>query len=254
MKIGERTVNNALFSAASGMIPLFLSFIFWPYIVEMLGDSSYGIYALVSTVIGYFSLLDLGLGNAVVKYVAEFYGTDTRHTEEIVGVALSVFLAAGLIGIVIILSIARVLATDLLKIPAELVEVAYHSFCAASLGFFMTMLLTLFTAITNGLNRYDVSSSVMAVMGMATTIGAVLLLRAGFGLIHLVWWNVLVPLLVVVFYFIIVHRLMPGIKFRIRFNKEPLKKIMRFGMFAMLSRLTDVISGQVNLLVIGAIL
>lgn len=254
MKIGERTVNNALFNTVSGLIPLILSFVFWPYIVERLGDSSYGIFALVSTVIGYFSLLDLGLGNAVVKYVAEFYGTDTRHTEEIVGVALSVFLAAGLIGVVIILSIARVLATDLLKIPPELVDVAYHSFCAASIGFFMTMLLTLFTAITNGLSRYDVSSSIMAVMGMATTIGAVLLLRAGFGLIHLVWWNVLVPLLVVAFYFIIIHRLMPGIKLRMRLQKDTLKKILHFGMFAMLSRVTDVVSSQVNLLIIGAIL
>ena len=43
-------------------------------VVETLGDSSYGIYALVGTVIGYFALLDLGLGNAVVKYVAEYSG------------------------------------------------------------------------------------------------------------------------------------------------------------------------------------
>jgi O-antigen/teichoic acid export membrane protein len=254
MKIGERTVNNALFNAASGVLPLILSFIFWPYIVETLGDSSYGIFALVSTVIGYFSLLDLGLGNAVVKYVAEFSGKDSEHTEEIVGVALSVFLAAGLIGILIILSIAKVLATDLLKIPPDLVDVAYHSFCAASLGFFLTMLLTLFTAITNGLSRYDISSSAMAVMGTATTIGAVLLLRAGFGLIHLVWLNVLIPLIVVIFYFLMVRRLMPGIAFRMRFKKETFKKIMHFGMFAMLSRVTDVISGQVNLLIVGAIL
>jgi O-antigen/teichoic acid export membrane protein len=254
MKIGERTVNNALFNAASGVVPLILSFIFWPYIVEQLGDSSYGIFALVSTVIGYFSLLDLGLGNAVVKYVAEYAGKDTEHTEEIVGVALSVFLVAGLIGVLIILSIAKVLATDLLKIPPDLVNVAYHSFCAASLGFFLTMLITLFTAITNGLSRYDISSSAMAVMGMATTIGAVLLLRSGFGLIHLVWLNVLIPLLVVIFYLMMTRHLMPGIAFRLRLKKATLKKILHFGMFAMLSRLTDVISSQVNLLVIGAIL
>ena len=254
MKIGERTVNNALFNAVSGMIPLVLSFVFWPYIVDTLGDSSYGIYALVSTVIGYFSLLDLGLGNAVVKYVAEYSGKDRRHTEEVVGVALSVFLAAGVIGILIILSIARVLATSILKIPAELVDTAYQAFCAASLGFFLTMLLTLFTAITNGLSRYDISSSAMAVMGVATTVGAVLLLRAGFSLIHLVWLNVLIPLAVVVFYFIMVRRLLPGISFRLRLNRQTLKQILHFGMFAMLSRVTDVISSQVNLLIIGAIL
>lgn len=254
MKIGERTVNNALFNTVSGIIPLILSFLFWPYIVEMLGDSSYGIYALVSTVIGYFSLLDLGLGNAVVKYVAEYSGQDRGRTEEVVGVAMSIFLAAGVLGILIILSIAKVLAMDLMKVPPELVEAAYHAFCAASLGFFFTMLLTLFTAITNGLSRYDISSSAMAVMGIATTIGAVLLLRAGFSLIHLVWLNVLVPMGVVIFYCIMVRRLLPDISFRLRLNRRTLKQILHFGMFAMLSRVTDVVSGQVNLLIIGAVL
>lgn len=254
MKIGERTVNNALFNAVSGMVPLVLSFIFWPYIVESLGDSSYGIYALVSTVIGYFSLLDLGLGNAVVKYVAEYAGKDRDLTEEVVGVAMSVFLAAGLVGVLIILSIARVLATDLLKIPPDLVNAAYQAFCAASIGFFLTMLLTLFTAITNGLNRYDISSSAMAAMGVVTTVGAVLLLRAGFGLIHLVWMNVLIPLAVVIFYVVMVRKMMPGISFRLRLNRGTLRRVLHFGMFAMLSRVTDVISNQVNLLIIGAIL
>lgn len=254
MKIGERTVNNALFNTVSGLIPLLLSFLFWPYIVESLGDSSYGIFALVSTVIGYFSLLDLGLGNAVVKYVAEYAGQDREQTEEVIGVALSIFLVAGLVGILIILSIARVLATEVMKVPPELVDAAYHAFCAASLGFFFTMLLTLFTAVTNGLSRYDISSSAMAVMGITTTVGAVLLLRSGFSLIHLVWLNVLVPMLVVVFYAIMVRRLLPHVSFRPRLNRRTLKQILHFGMFAMLSRVTDVVSGQVNLLIIGAVL
>jgi O-antigen/teichoic acid export membrane protein len=254
MKIGERTVNNALFNAVSGIIPLILSFIFWPYIVDQLGDASYGIFALVNTVIGYFSLLDLGLGNAVVKYVAQYSGSDRERMAEVVGVALSVFLAAGLIGVLIILSIARALAARWLKVPPELVDAAYQAFCAASLGFFLTMLLTLFTAITNGLSRYDISGIAMALMGVFTTIGAVLLLRAGFGLIHLVWLNILMPLALVLFYLIMVRRLIPGMSFRPRLKTRTLKQILHFGMFAMLSRVTDVISAQVNLLIIGALL
>ena len=254
MGIGERTINNALFNAVSGIIPLILSFIFWPYIVEQLGDVSYGVYALVGTVIGYFSLLDLGLGDAVVKYVAQYSGTDRRYTEVIVGTALSVFLVAGLIGVILILSIAKELASDWLKVPPELRDVAFKSFCVAALGFFMTMQVTFFTSITNGLSRYDISGSAMAVMGVATTVGAVLLLRSGFGLIHLVWLNVLVTLLMVLFYMKVVRRLMPDIAFRLHTDRSALRQIFNFGKFSMLSRVTGVISKQVNLLVIGAVL
>lgn len=255
MKIGERTVNNALFNAGSSMLPLVLSFIFWPYIVSKLGDSSYGVFALVGTVIGYFALLDLGLGSAVVKYVAEYAGQkDIERTKEVVGAALLIFLLAGLVGFMLILAIARVLATRLMNIPPELIDAAYHSFCAASLGFFFTMQLTLLTAIINGLNRYDISSVTMAIMGAITTIGAAVLLHMGFGLVAVVWLNVIIPLLTGLFYLILIRRLLPGISLRIMYKTEPLKHILRFGMYTTLGRITNVISSQVNLLIIGAIL
>ncbi len=255
MKIGERTVNNALFNTVSGMLPLLLSFIFWPYIVSKLGDSSYGIYALVGSVIGYFALLDLGLGNAVVKYVAEYAGQhDDDRTQEVIGAALLIFMTAGLLGLLIILSIARVLVTTLLKIPPNLIDTAYYAFCAASLGFFFTMLLTLLTSIINGLNRYDISGITMAVMGATTTLGSVLLLRTGFGLLSLVWLNVAVPLLATLFYFRIIRRLVPGVSLRLKYGLSVMKRLFHFGMYSMLSRATDVIIRQVGPLIIGAIL
>lgn len=255
MKIGERTVNNALFNAGSSMLPLLLSFIFWPYIVSELGDSSYGVFALVGTVIGYFALLDLGLGNAVVKYVAEYAGQqDDNRIKEVIGSALLIFLLAGLIGALLILAIARVLAARLMKIPPELIDTAYFSFCAASVGFFATILMTLLTSIINGLNRYDISGITMAVMGIVTTIGAVLLLRTGLGLLSLVWLNVTIPLSAAFFYFIVIRRLLPGVPICLLYKPAIIKRLLHFGMYAMLSRLTDVISRQINLLIIGAIL
>jgi O-antigen/teichoic acid export membrane protein len=255
MKIGERTVNNALYNTVSGMLPLLLSFIFWPYIVSKLGDSSYGVFALIGSVIGYFALLDLGLGTAVVKYVAEYNGqNDHARIKEVIGTALAIFMSAGLLGSLLILAIARVLVTKIMKIPPELTDAAYYSFCAASLGFFVTMLLTLLTAVINGLNRYDISGITMAFMGVFTTIGAVLLLRAGFGLLSLVWLNVAIPLLAAVFYFILIRRLLPGIPLRLTVKLSAMKRLLHFGMYTMLSRITDVVARQVDLLIIGAVL
>jgi len=255
VKIGERTVNNALFNTVSGMLPLVLSFIFWPYIVEKLGAASYGIFALVGSVIGYFALLNLGLGNAVIKYVAEYAGQqDDDRTQEVIGAALSIFMLAGLLGLLLILAIARVLVTTLLKIPPELIDTAYHAFCAASLGFFCTMLLTLFTSVVNGLNRYDISGITMAVMGMTTTIGAVLLLRSGLGLLALVWLNVAIPFAAILFYLILIRHLLPDISLRLKYRLSVMKRLLHFGMYAMLSRIADVILRQVGPLIIGAIL
>lgn len=255
MKIGVRTVNNALFNAGSSMLPLLLSFVFWPFIVDQLGDASYGIFAVVGTVIGYFALLDLGLGNAVVKYIAEYTGkNDKEGTGKVMGVALSIFVSAGVLGWVIIMVLARPLAVRFLKIPPELTHAAFISFCAAAFGFFFTMMLTLMTSIINGLNRYDISGVSSAVMGAACTLGAVILLRLHFGLIAVVCLNVSITLLTALFYLMVIRRLLPGQPFRMRWHPDTLKRILHFGVYAMLSRITDVIMRQVDLLIIAAIL
>ena len=43
-----------------------------PYLLRMLGQSEYGVYSLAASVIAYLSILDLGFGNAVIRYTAKF--------------------------------------------------------------------------------------------------------------------------------------------------------------------------------------
>ena len=255
MKIGGRTVNNALFSALGGLLPLPLTFICWPYIVSQLGDSSYGILALVGTVIGYFALLDLGMGQSVVKYISEYTGrNDARLTRETAEVSFTIFMTAGLLGSLAILCISRLMATRILNIPDNLVNTAYIAFNIASLGFIFTMLMNLFTSIANGLNRYDISSTAMLIVGIATPVLSVVLLRLGFGLTQLVWLNVTLPALTLIGYGIIVRRLLPCMKFRFTWNPSLTKRILTFGMYSMLSRIGDIIMRQAAPLIIGSML
>ncbi|MFH0878300.1 MAG: oligosaccharide flippase family protein [Lentisphaerota bacterium] len=255
MKLGERTVHNAVFNAASSVAPLVLSLVFWPYILGKLGDASYGVFALVGTVIGYFALLDLGLGNAVVKYVAEYAGQqDTRKVNDVIGTAQTIFLVLGFAGLLMILALAWPLATVIMKVPPELKIMAFRCFCAASLGFFFTMLLTLYNAVINGMNRYDLTSVVNAVMGAVTTIGAFLLLYAGFDLFAVVLLNVVIPLLTVVACQTLIRRHFAGVRLRPAWDRGAVKKVVHYGMYALLSRVTDVIVRQVDILIIGALL
>lgn len=43
-----------------------------PFMLRMMGKSEYGLYALAASVIAYLSMLDLGFGNAVIRYTAKF--------------------------------------------------------------------------------------------------------------------------------------------------------------------------------------
>lgn len=49
-----------------------VGFLFTPYMLHKLGQSEYGLYSLVASVVAYLTLMDFGFGNAVVRYTAKY--------------------------------------------------------------------------------------------------------------------------------------------------------------------------------------
>jgi O-antigen/teichoic acid export membrane protein len=53
-----------------------------PFMIRMLGDAEYGLYMLIGALIGYISVLDLGLSNTIVRFVAKYKALGDRKGEE----------------------------------------------------------------------------------------------------------------------------------------------------------------------------
>jgi len=53
-----------------------------PFMIRMLGDAEYGLYMLIGALIGYISVLDLGLSNTIVRFVAKYKALNDRKGEE----------------------------------------------------------------------------------------------------------------------------------------------------------------------------
>ena len=49
-----------------------INLFYTPYMLHKMGQSEYGLYALVASVITYLTILDLGFGNAIIRYTAQF--------------------------------------------------------------------------------------------------------------------------------------------------------------------------------------
>ena len=77
------------------------SLLFTPYLIRSLGQAEYGLYSLALSLTGYFLLLDAGVGNAMVRYLAKFrVAEDLDQQQRFLG--LSILFYAGM-GVVILL-------------------------------------------------------------------------------------------------------------------------------------------------------
>ena len=71
MMINQLKAGAAL-NYVSIMLNMVVGLVYTPYMLRMLGQSEYGLYSLAASIIAYLTVLDLGFGNAIVRYTAKF--------------------------------------------------------------------------------------------------------------------------------------------------------------------------------------
>ena len=89
-----------------------------PYIVRSLGNSEYGLYTLIGSVVAYVSLMDLGLNHTIMRFVARYRTiNDTEGEKEFLGTTMIIFcgiaLLISLIGFVIYINLDSVFSNSL---------------------------------------------------------------------------------------------------------------------------------------------
>lgn len=103
MAINQRK-TGALLSYASIGINNVVGLLFTPFMLRMLGKSEFGLYALVASVVAYLTVLDLGLGNAVVRYTAK-YRAEGKQEEQYALFGMFMMLYCGISLLVILAGI-----------------------------------------------------------------------------------------------------------------------------------------------------
>ena len=62
---------GALITYISNVCNIIISVVITPIILNLVGKAEYGLYSLIYSIMGYFSVLDFGFGNAMIRYVSK---------------------------------------------------------------------------------------------------------------------------------------------------------------------------------------
>lgn len=159
-----------------------------PLIIKTLGQAEYGVYKLSLSVIAYLALLDMGVGNAIVRYTAKYKERgDKDNLERFFGVSqlyyIVVAVIAGIVGSILIALFPKMFAVGL---SLEEILLAQKLLVITLINTIVTLGTAVFNNIIIGYGLFGVSKGASIIQIIIRMIATFVALLLGFKSVALV--------------------------------------------------------------------
>lgn len=245
------SVSNVAFFAIQVAVVFFVS----PILVHGLGDNRYGAWTLVNSVTAYLTLADLGIGAAVLRYVAKFAGL---HDEEAINRVFSTSMSMFACGGAAVLAATAALVV-FWKSPFGMTgDLARDMrWMIAIFGGNLSVLLPMgiYKTVLMGLGRYPIVNAVRITTLLLRNLGFILILYLGGGLREIAVMIVAGSLVDQTWCFFAAHHYLPSLRFSLRLvDRNTLRTIWGYSAFVFLSVVASKVGTESNALLIGIFL
>lgn len=132
-----------------------------PMLVEKIGIERFGILSIAWMLVGYFGILDMGLGRALTYKVAQSIGQNkTENIKSLVWGALLVISALGILGTLILSGITQHLVYDTFNLSTTYQQETAAGIYWLSLAIPLTIMSTGLIGVLEGQQRFDWTAAV----------------------------------------------------------------------------------------------
>ena len=186
---GARLARNTAFNFAGQVLPLFAGILLIPYIARGLGVERFGILGITWLVFGYLGLLDLGLGRATTKFLAEWLAAgEAERVSEMVWSSILLQVLLGAVGGALIAALTPVLVERVLKVPGSLVVEARTAFYLLAGSLPVVLATNGFRSVLEGCQRFDIVNLLRVPQSILGFVIPALAITAGLRLPGIVLW------------------------------------------------------------------
>lgn len=167
-----------------------LSLVATPVLYHGLGAGAYGILALVNLLTSQLAVLEFGFGHATIRWLSRARSLDDQEAiGRILSTSLWVFVAAAVVGAVIIVGLHEYLVEEFFRIPHELLETARVAILVAAVFFVAVVLGNLAGAVWQGSQRFGFLNLITGVGSTIQILGSLCLVMLGLSVIHVIVWS-----------------------------------------------------------------
>jgi O-antigen/teichoic acid export membrane protein len=247
--------KGAILSYATILMTNIIGLVLTPFIIKSLGDAEYGLYMLIGAFVGYISVLDFGLNNTIVRFVAKYRAEGDKKGEEnflattiwIYGI-ISLFI--GLLGVILYFNLEVIFGNSL---TAEELSKAKIMFIILIFNLVITLPGGAFTAICSGYEHFVFPRAINIVRYLVRSILVVALLLWGGDAIGLVILDTIMNILVIAFNGYFALRKLKVIFKLHSFNPPLIKQIFSYSIWIFVFALVGQFQWKAGQIVLGAL-
>jgi O-antigen/teichoic acid export membrane protein len=251
----RKNSGNAFYSIAEYIAQPVSMLVVAPFLVHRLGLQQYGIWMLVSAILGSMGILSTGFGDATVKYVSAYRGQNNpaRVARTIrATLTINAFLG-GLFGLLVWLA-APYAVDHIFKIEAVLRVASVQAMRISAVILVLRSVESVFVSTMRAFERYGPPVKLNVFLRAVVVVSAVVLAAVGRGvaaiMVATLFWSALILVLQAIAARRVVGPLNPFPTFAI----EPLAEVFSFGCFSWLQALTGVVFSYADRFLVAAML
>lgn len=254
MKINQRKLGAILSYVVIGL-NMVVGIAYTPFLIRMLGQSEYGLYSIVYSVISYLTIMDMGFGNAIVIYTSRYINQGEKEKQDkLHGMFFIIYciigVLAAIIGIILYFNVNLLFGNSMT--PTEISE-AKTMMLILTFNLAMTFPLSIFGNIIVAHEKFIISKIIKIIQILLQPLLMIPLLYMGYKAIAMVVVITIVNILCLSLNAIIcIKKLKVKLKFR-GFDIVLLKEIFKYSFFIFLNQVIDKVNWSLDQFILGSI-
>lgn len=253
--IMKNIYRNIAFSGLGYILPLVASLATIPLMIRFMGEDVYGLYIICISLIGFMNFIDLGVGQAIVKYVSQYEATgENGKIKPVLDIALMMYVVLGIAIALLLIVFSHPLGRLIYDDPGK-AALAATALSITALAFLLSYVNQFFLNVFRAYHRFDIPAVIQNSANIAGIVSATVLLMLGYDLPIILWGYVVIQSLALTSGYVFGKRVMPdGVKLGLSFDRYIFAEMIGFSIYTFVSNFLGGVVSRLDKFIIGAIL
>ena len=241
MQSSKEIKIGAILSYIIIVINMLIGILYTPILTAKLGQTEYGLYSLVTSVISYLTILDFGFGNAIIIYTTRYRNQKEKDKEQkLHGMFFIIYsiigIIAGIIGAFLWLNVDRLFGNTMSTYELEKAKILMG---ILTLNLVITFPLSVFSSIITSYEKFVLQKVLNIIRIVLNPIVMIVLLNLGYKSIALVVLTTVLNIGTLIINCIYCRK---ELKIKLKFGKidfKLLREIMAYSVWIFLNSIMD---------------